>query len=100
ATTAPYTLSLHDALPISTSHNNSTATTAAVSQVSITSLSLPAPQQAADIGAPAIKGSTTYRQGVYSVHAGGADIWGTSDQFQFRSEEHTSELQSRSDLVC
>ncbi len=66
-----------------TSHNNSAATTAAVSQVSINSLALPAPQQAADIGAPAIKGSTTYRQGVYGVHAGGSDIWGTSDQFHF-----------------
>jgi regulation of enolase protein 1 (concanavalin A-like superfamily) len=66
-----------------TSHNNSATTTAAVSQVSIVPLSLPAPQQAADIGAPAPAGSTTYGQGVYRVHAGGADIWGTSDQFHF-----------------
>ena len=66
-----------------TSHNASAATTAAVSQCPVIPLSLPAPQQAADIGAPSIAGSTTYRQGVYSVHAGGADIWGTSDQFHF-----------------
>ena len=66
-----------------TSHNTSGATTAAVSQVAVIPLSLPAPQQAADIGAPAIQGSTTYRQGAYSVHAGGVDIWGTSDQFHF-----------------
>ena len=66
-----------------TSHNSSSATTATISQLSITSLSLPVPQQVADIGSPAITGSTSYRQGVYSIHAGGADIWGTSDQFHF-----------------
>ncbi len=66
-----------------TSHNTSAATTATVSQVTINKLSLPAPQQAADIGAPAIKGATSYSQGVYSVHAGGVDIWATSDQFHF-----------------
>jgi regulation of enolase protein 1 (concanavalin A-like superfamily) len=66
-----------------TSHNTSATTTAAVSQVAVIPLSLPAPQQAADIGAPAIQGSTTYRQGAYSVHAGGADIGGSSDQFHF-----------------
>ena len=66
-----------------TSHNASASTTATVSQVSINPLSLPAPQQAADIGSPAITGSTSYSQGVYSVHAGGADIGGTSDQLHF-----------------
>ncbi|HEU4935164.1 MAG TPA: Ig-like domain-containing protein [Vicinamibacterales bacterium] len=66
-----------------TSHNTSASTTATVSQVSVNTLSLPAPQQAADIGAPTIQGSTSYSQGVYRVHAGGADIWGTSDQFHF-----------------
>jgi regulation of enolase protein 1 (concanavalin A-like superfamily) len=66
-----------------TSHNTSSATTATVSQVTVNSLSLPAPQRAMDIGAPAIAGSTTYNQGVYTIHAGGSDIWGTSDQFQF-----------------
>jgi regulation of enolase protein 1 (concanavalin A-like superfamily) len=66
-----------------TSHNTAAATTAAVSQVSIVPQSLPAPQQSTDIGAPAIKGSFSYSQGVYSVHAGGADIWDTSDQFHF-----------------
>ncbi len=66
-----------------TSHTISTSTTAAVSQVSVTPLSLPAPLRAVDIGAPAIKGSTTYAQGVFTVRAGGADIWDGSDQFHF-----------------
>jgi len=66
-----------------TSRTASAATTAAVSQVSVIPLSLPAPQKALDIGAPSINGFTTYRQGVYTIHAGGADIGGTSDQFHF-----------------
>ena len=74
-----------------TSHNTAAATTAGVSQVSITPLSLPAGQQAVDIGAPSIKGSTSYRKGVYTIHAGGTDIWGTSDQFHFVYQQMTGD---------
>ncbi len=66
-----------------TSHNPSSITTAAVSQVSVSALSLPTPQASGDIGAPAIQGSASYGQGVYTIHAGGVDIWDTSDQFHF-----------------
>ena len=66
-----------------TSHNEVAATTALASQVSVVRLSLPAGQQARDIGAPAMSGSVAYRDGVYTVRAGGADIWGTADQFHF-----------------
>jgi regulation of enolase protein 1 (concanavalin A-like superfamily) len=66
-----------------TSHNALATTTAALSQVAVVSLSLPSSQQATDIGAPAIAGSVAYRQGVYTVHAAGTDIWDTSDQFHF-----------------
>ena len=62
-------------------------TTSATSTVTVTSTSssssLPAGQTARDIGSPAIAGSTSYSSGVYTITAGGADIWGTSDQFQF-----------------
>jgi endoglucanase len=39
----------------------------------------------ADIGAPALVGSLAYNTstGVYTVKGGGADIWGTSDQFRY-----------------
>src|SRR5436309_15721869 len=57
AATEIYTLSLHDALPISTNHNS-------------------------PFGCAVIWGSSTRRQR------------------EFRSEEHTSELQSRENLVC
>lgn len=66
-----------------TSSSSSAATDASVSQVSIAGLSLPASQHAIDIGSPSIQGSTSFSQGVYQIHAGGADIWGTSDQFHF-----------------
>ena len=66
-----------------TSHTNATATTATLSQVSVTPLGLPAAQQDADIGSPLIPGSPAFTAGTYSVTGSGADIWGTADQFNF-----------------
>src|SRR3712207_7520004 len=72
ATTEIYTLSLHDALPISTARSPSTAcSTARPGKGRIATRSRAAP------------GSTAVRAGRSS-----------------RSEEHTSELQSRQYLVC
>ena len=62
-----------------TSHNEFTATTAVVSDVSV----LPAGLSARDIGAPALAGTTSYSSGTYAITASGRDIWDTSDQFQF-----------------
>src|SRR5690349_25080070 len=64
ATTEIYTLSLHDALPISSSGRSTDPT-----------------------WTPRWAGSP-----IGSAHPGGCPSW--------RSEEHTSELQSRRDLVC
>jgi fibronectin type 3 domain-containing protein len=44
---------------------------------------LPAGWTAADIGAPAIPGSSYYSGGVFTVEGAGNDIWNASDQFQF-----------------
>jgi hypothetical protein len=60
-----------------------TATSAAVSITVSTGSGMPAPWTAADIGSPAPNGSSSYSNGVFSIHAGGADIWGTTDQFHF-----------------
>src|SRR6185436_7699275 len=38
---------------------------------------------ARDIGAPALAGSASLAQGVFTIDAAGSDIWGTSDQFHF-----------------
>jgi regulation of enolase protein 1 (concanavalin A-like superfamily) len=44
---------------------------------------IPAPWTAADIGSPALAGSSTYSSGVFTVDAAGNDIWNTADQFRF-----------------
>src|SRR2546430_13379888 len=66
ATTEIYTLSLHDALPISPVNKTETTQPAIRSD-----RSMPGPRQ-----------------------------WWASHPLQVRSEEHTSELQSQSNLVC
>src|SRR5262249_27250842 len=45
--------------------------------------SLPAPWSAQDIGSPSVAGSASFNQGSFSIHAGGGDIAGRSDQFTF-----------------
>ena len=44
---------------------------------------LPAGQTAADIGVPALAGSTAYSAGTYTIKAAGTDIWDAADQFHF-----------------
>ena len=76
-----------------TSHNAGASTTALLSQVAVVPLALPAPLKSTDIGAPAIKGAVSYRQGVYTVHAGGTDIWSTSDQFHFVYQQVSGDVE-------
>src|SRR5699024_12058166 len=62
-------------------------------------------RRAVFIGAPIVAaffaGSTATAQWQSALLALHGESWGTSDpQFGIRSEEHTSELQSRFDLVC
>lgn len=45
--------------------------------------SLPTPWSSSDIGAPALSGSATHSNGVFTVNAAGTDIWYSSDQFHF-----------------
>src|SRR2546430_12326144 len=82
ATTEIYPLSLHDALPISALSAFAVAAAAGF---------LP--------GAPA---SAADQQFHYAVQPGTAAWSGlaTHDEMVARSEEHTSELQSQSNLVC
>jgi VCBS repeat protein len=43
----------------------------------------PYPWQHGDIGAVAAAGRTSYQSGVFTVRGSGADIWGTTDEFQY-----------------
>jgi hypothetical protein len=45
-----------------------------------------------DIGAPAIRGSATFSNGTFTVKGGGADIWSTSDHFNYASESIAGNL--------
>ena len=57
--------------------------TANVTVTTATTTGIPAPWTAADIGSPALAGSSTYSSGVFAVDAAGTDIWNTADQFRF-----------------
>jgi endo-1,4-beta-D-glucanase Y/regulation of enolase protein 1 (concanavalin A-like superfamily) len=45
-----------------------------------------------DIGAVGIAGSAAYTNGVFTIQGSGADIWGTSDQFNYARENATNDF--------
>ena len=53
-----------------------------ISQTAL-SQALPGGWTDSDIGSPAKAGSAAYTNGGWTIKGGGADIWGTSDQFNF-----------------
>ncbi len=65
------------------SHHPGMRTTATFAGVSITPLNLPGGQRSADIGRPAAAGSTSFRNGVYTITGGGRDIWDSADEFHY-----------------
>jgi hypothetical protein len=64
---------------------NATGSSLPSHPASATTLSrtLPAIWNDTDIGGPAYPGSVSFHAGVFTVDASGADIWGTSDQFNY-----------------
>ena len=44
---------------------------------------LPQGWAAADIGAPAVSGSSSFSGGLFTISAAGSDIWGAADQFRY-----------------
>lgn len=89
---APYTASWqnvpagsHTLTAVAADDDGATTTSAGVT-ITVSSSSpgsLPSGQTGADIGSPALAGSATYLGGVYTIRAGGVDIWESSDQFHF-----------------
>ena len=87
--TDPVTIGL-----FTTSHNAGALSTATFDNVSVTaggSSALPSPWADADVGSPAVAGSASYANGVFTVNGGGADIWGGSDQFNYVSQPLTGD---------
>ena len=87
-TTSPYSVTWSNVgagsytLTARATDNAGATTTSAARTVTVTG-GLPTGWTAADIGNPAIVGSTTYSDGTFTIRAGGADIWGTSDEFRY-----------------
>ena len=86
-----------------TSHEPWARASAAVSAVQVTAGSesspgpgptpAPAPgMSSADVGAPAIAGTTSFNSGTYTIRAGGTDIWDTSDQFHYAYTQVTGDV--------
>jgi regulation of enolase protein 1 (concanavalin A-like superfamily) len=74
--------------------NTGASTTSATVSVTVVtaSTSLPAPQQDADVGAPALAGSATFNQGTYTIVGSGNDIWGQADQFNYLYQAVTGDI--------
>jgi outer membrane protein assembly factor BamB len=64
-----------------TSHNSGALSAATFDTVSLSTC--PAGWTCGDIGAPALAGSESVGNGVWTVRGAGGDIWGTSDQFHY-----------------
>jgi regulation of enolase protein 1 (concanavalin A-like superfamily) len=64
-------------------HNSVGATTGPVWSFSTAASGLPSPWQNQDVGSTGQAGSSTFNAGTFTVRGAGANIWGTSDGFQF-----------------
>jgi glucose/arabinose dehydrogenase/regulation of enolase protein 1 (concanavalin A-like superfamily) len=69
-----------------TSHNIGQYSSVAFDNVQVTvpaSNPVPSPWADTDVGSPAIAGSASYTNGVFTVNGAGTDIYGTNDQFNY-----------------
>ncbi len=77
-----------------TAHNNSALNTSTFSNVSLVGTIMTGANTAdTNIGTPGINGSSTYNAayGQWTVSGGGADIWGSNDQFNFLNQSWTGD---------
>ncbi|MEY9967468.1 outer membrane protein assembly factor BamB [Streptacidiphilus sp. MAP12-16] len=70
------------------SHNNQQLNATTFDNVAVSG-ALPAVWTSSDVGSPALAGSASYQNGVYTVNGGGNDIWGSTDQFHYLSQPLT-----------
>src|SRR5262249_26661747 len=74
-----------------TAHNNTTLNTSSFDNVNVTG-SLPTGWADVDIGGPGQSGSASFNSGTFTVNGGGADIWRTSDQFDYAYQTSTGDV--------
>jgi regulation of enolase protein 1 (concanavalin A-like superfamily) len=77
-----------------TSHNPSARATGTFNNVTVGAPTSPLPTgwTAADVGAPSVRGSASYSGSTFTVSGAGADIWGSSDQFQYAYRQITGDV--------
>ena len=92
STTAPYSTSWQNAQPgtysvyaVATDNQGAVTTSSSISVLVTggTSQGLPTGWSDADIGNTGASGSATYSNGTFTVKGAGADVWGTSDAFNY-----------------
>jgi regulation of enolase protein 1 (concanavalin A-like superfamily) len=68
-----------------TSHTTSAINLSTFDNVAVTSSAgaLPAGWRNTDVGAPALSGTTSFANNVFTISGAGNDIWGSVDQFQY-----------------
>jgi glucose/arabinose dehydrogenase/regulation of enolase protein 1 (concanavalin A-like superfamily) len=81
-----------------TSHNIGQYSSVAFDNVQVTTQTpppppgpLPSPWVDTDVGSPAIAGSASYANGVFTVNGSGTDIYGTYDQFNYVNQPVTGD---------
>ena len=88
-TTSPYAFTWSNvpagsySLTAKATDDQGTVRTSAAVAVSVGVGSLPSPWASQDVGGVGIAGNATHSDGVFTVTASGADIWGNSDQFHY-----------------
>ena len=71
-----------------TSHSQSGTSTTVFKNFTLVSAGsgLPVPWSDSEVGSPALAGSASYSNGVFTVNGSGGDIWGSTDQFNYVSQ--------------
>jgi hypothetical protein len=72
--------------------NAGATTTSAARTITVAAGGLPSGWASGDIGNPQVPGSAQHSAGIYRVRGGGADIWGTSDQFYYAYRQVTGDV--------
>src|SRR5690606_39508654 len=97
ASTEIYTLSLHDALPISHACRDHSDPSSGRFESCQTECLAPSGRDHAEVRASE---ELRHPGSIAGQHHVGSSFQTLSDGLEMRSEEHTSELQSRENLVC
>ncbi|HEY2153862.1 MAG TPA: PKD domain-containing protein [Vicinamibacterales bacterium] len=86
--------SLNDGIIVS-SHDATTLNTSTFDNLSVATTvnGLPSPWTAQSVGSVGLLGTGTYSNGTFTMSGSGADIWGTSDAFEYVNQSASTDVQ-------